>query len=143
MAKVTKRTKGKVQFATQVDADLMAAFRAYAAGRGETLTLATERALRREMAYPPPPPVVPPLTPLPDAEPVTKGGRGRAKGKRARGGSRRWLWALAPAGRVGRKEPVARTNFEFGGGGSMPDDTGQDAVSRLLVAAYGLTTCLP
>lgn len=58
-------TKNKSQFATQLDAGLLARFREYAAGRGETLTQATERAIAREMAYPPPPVAI---APLPDAD---------------------------------------------------------------------------
>ena len=77
------RTKGKSQVATQIDADLLAEFRAYIKVRGETLTLALERAMRREMTYPPPPPAPPPpLEPLPDAAPATppaKRVRGRPK----------------------------------------------------------------
>lgn len=81
MAKVVKRTKGKSQYATQLDADLLAEWRRYVESRGETLTLATERAFRREMAYPPPPPAPPPpLEPLPDGEAAPKAKRrGRPK----------------------------------------------------------------
>lgn len=68
-------TKGKAQMGTQVDTEILAAFKAYAAGRGETLTHALERAMRREMAYPPAPPAPPPpLEPLPDS-PAAKGKR--------------------------------------------------------------------
>lgn len=65
-------TKNKSQFATQVDTELLARFRAYVARRGETITFAIERAIAREMTYPPPPPTPPPMTPLPDAAPAKK-----------------------------------------------------------------------
>ena len=74
-------TKNKAQLATQLDAELLERFRAYVAHRGETLTFALERALAREMAYPPPPPAPPPpLEPLPDAEAGTTRPK-KSKGK--------------------------------------------------------------
>lgn len=76
----TMRTKGKSQIATQIDTELLTRFREYIAKRGETLTLAMERAIAREMAYPPPPPPPPPqLEPLPDAAPPAKRPRGRPR----------------------------------------------------------------
>lgn len=67
------RTKGKVMIGPQVDAELWERFKAYIAERGETQTVALERALAREMAYPPPPPPAPPpLEPLPDAAPQSE-----------------------------------------------------------------------
>ena len=71
-------TRGKAQLSTQVRADLLDHFRKYALGRGETLSAALERAMTREMAYPP---AAPPLTPLPDAgapAPVAKPRAGRS-----------------------------------------------------------------
>jgi hypothetical protein len=47
-------TKGKAQLATQVREDVLARFKKYAESRGEKLTVALERAMEREMAYPPP-----------------------------------------------------------------------------------------
>jgi hypothetical protein len=60
-------TKGKEQLATQVSADVLEAFRAYVRERNETMSAALERAMRREMAYPPPPADVPPLGDSPAA----------------------------------------------------------------------------
>lgn len=58
-------TKNKSQFATQVDTATLDAFRAYCDARGEKFAHVVERAFRREMAYPPPPPEVPPLPDVP------------------------------------------------------------------------------
>jgi hypothetical protein len=71
----TKPTKGKAQFATQLRAELLDQFREYARGRGETLSAALERAMTREMAYPPPIPE-PQIEPLPDAPPAPTAERG-------------------------------------------------------------------
>lgn len=57
----TKPTKNKSQIATQITTELLDAFRSYAQARGETLSAALERAMRREMTYPPPAEEVPPL----------------------------------------------------------------------------------
>jgi hypothetical protein len=72
----TKRTRGKVQLGTQITAELLDEFKQYAKGRGETFSAALERAMRREMAYPPPPVE---LAPLPTGE--AKSEKGRAKKK--------------------------------------------------------------
>lgn len=61
----TKPTQGALQLATQLDAGVLTQFRAYAAGRDETLRAALERAMRREMASPPAPVPDPPLPPYP------------------------------------------------------------------------------
>jgi hypothetical protein len=74
-------TKGKAQVATQITEDVLTAFKDYAEGRGETLSAALERAMRREMAYPPPPVEDPPLGDSPAARP--------APAKKARRGSSR------------------------------------------------------
>ena len=71
-------TKGKSQLATQVRTELLDQFRRYATERGETLSAAIERAMTREMTYPPPPPAPP--APLPDAAADAP-----AKGKGKRG----------------------------------------------------------
>ena len=68
-------TKNKTQFATQVDTATLAAYRAFCEQRGEKFTDAIERAMRRDMAYPPPAPEVPPL---PDVPPQAKP-RGRPR----------------------------------------------------------------
>jgi hypothetical protein len=57
-------TKGKAQLATQIQTALLDEFKQYAMRRGETLSAALERAMKREMAYPPP---AADLPPLPDA----------------------------------------------------------------------------
>lgn len=61
-----KPTKGKAQFGTELPAELVEQFREYVRGRGERISQALERAIRREMTYPPPPPILPPLQPFPD-----------------------------------------------------------------------------
>lgn len=74
----TKRMKSKAPYATQLDIELLAQWRAYVEARGETLLEATERAFRRDMAYPPPPKAPPPppvVAPLPDAAPAKKAGK--------------------------------------------------------------------
>jgi hypothetical protein len=63
-------TKGKTTFSAEVRTELIERFREYVRGRGERMTDAIERALGREMAYPPPLPEPPPLPPLPDAAPA-------------------------------------------------------------------------
>jgi hypothetical protein len=60
-----KRTKGKKPLSTQIDETLHRQFRHYVESRGESITDALERAITREMMYPPPPP--PPLPPFPDS----------------------------------------------------------------------------
>ena len=72
------RTKGKQMFAAELPPELVAAFKAYAQKRGERIAAALERALRREMAYPPPEPQLPPL---PDGEPDRAPARKPAKRK--------------------------------------------------------------
>lgn len=62
--------KGKVGFFFECAPELAAAFRAYARGRGEKVAEAAARALRREMANPPPLPTPPPDPPLPPLPPV-------------------------------------------------------------------------
>lgn len=55
--------KGTAQLAAQLDESLLAEFRAWVAGRGETLRAHLEQAIRRHMDTPPPPhrPEAPPL----------------------------------------------------------------------------------
>lgn len=55
--------KGKKGLYADIPADLAAAFRRYAESRGEKLWVALARAMRREMASPPPPPAPPPPDP--------------------------------------------------------------------------------
>jgi hypothetical protein len=74
-----KPTKGKAQVGVELPAELVAAARAYALKRGERFSAVMERALRREMAYPPPP-VSP--APFPDADPPRKGRAGEPRGSR-------------------------------------------------------------
>lgn len=78
-----RQAKGKVQFATQVRAEVAEMFRAYYEGRGESLSEAVERALLREMRTPPPmPPEPPPLAPYDaalDGPPPAKPKKPRAK----------------------------------------------------------------
>lgn len=62
-------TQGKAQFGAEVNAELLAAFRAFAKGRGETFAAAIERAMRRDMLYPQP---LPEPAPLPDVGPKGK-----------------------------------------------------------------------
>lgn len=64
--------KGTGQLAAQLDEALLAEFRAWVAGRGETLRAHLEMALRRHMDSPPPP-FKPEAPPLPAAEPKKKG----------------------------------------------------------------------
>jgi hypothetical protein len=71
-------TKGKAQLATQVRADVLEAFKEYVKRRGETLSAALERAMTRDMAYPPP---ETPPAPLPD------GGPARSPARKKRGKS--------------------------------------------------------
>lgn len=74
----TMRTAGKTQIATQITTELLERFRRYAADRGETFSTAIERAMTREMAYPPP---LPAAAPLPDAAPpAPKQGKGKKGG---------------------------------------------------------------
>lgn len=73
-----RTTKGTVQIAAEVSEDLAARFRAFAAGRGESIRQALEMAMTRHLEYPPPPPEKPVVPPLPDAAPV-KRGRGRPR----------------------------------------------------------------
>lgn len=71
-----KSTKGTTQLGAEVETGLAQQFREFARSRGETLRQALESALRRHMAYPPPPPVPPPpptVVPFPSAEPAPKG----------------------------------------------------------------------
>jgi hypothetical protein len=63
-----KPTKGTAQLATQLDAETLQKFRTYADDRGETIRKALERAMTREMTYPPEPE---PIDPFPDS-PVAK-----------------------------------------------------------------------
>lgn len=65
----TNPTKGKKMLAVELPEQLVEEFRGYAGERGERVNVAVERALRREMAYPPP---LPELEPLPDAAPPAK-----------------------------------------------------------------------
>ncbi len=65
----SNRTKGKTTFTVELPTPVIEAFRRFAKSRGETLSFALEVALRRHMAYPPPPPAPPALPPLPDADP--------------------------------------------------------------------------
>ena len=69
------RTKGKVMFSAELPAELVEQFREYVRSRGERVSAAAERALRREMAYPPPIPE-PQIEPLPDAPPAPTAERG-------------------------------------------------------------------
>lgn len=59
----TKRMRGYVQLATVVSPKVKAQLDKYAKGRGETLRTVIERALLREMRYPPPADVVPDFNP--------------------------------------------------------------------------------
>lgn len=71
-----KPTKGTKQLGAELDSSLVDQFRAYAKARGEAVRYAMERAIRREIAYPPSPPAPPPVEPLPDspaADPPKKG----------------------------------------------------------------------
>lgn len=61
-------TKGKQAIGTQLGIELTDRFKKYAEGRGETFTVALERAMAREMTYPPPEKPAP-------LEAVTKRGR--------------------------------------------------------------------
>lgn len=69
------KTKGKTMLGAELPDDLVGRFRAYVEARNERVSVALERAIRREMTYPPPPPAPPPLEPLPDAAPPAKRGR--------------------------------------------------------------------
>ena len=70
--------QGTAQLATQLDEALLAEFRAWTSGRGETLRAHLEMAIRRHMASPPPPfkPEAPPLPPVGD-QPKKKQPRGK------------------------------------------------------------------
>ncbi len=60
-----RNTPGKKQLSTQVDAETLDRFKEYVKGRqGDSLSAGTERAMRREMANPPPVLELPPLPPL-------------------------------------------------------------------------------
>ena len=61
--------KGMKGFYVELQPALIAAFRDYADGRGETMRDAVARAMRREMANPPPPVVDPPFPPMPELKP--------------------------------------------------------------------------
>lgn len=78
----TQPTKGKKMFAAELPEDLADQFREYARSRGERITAALERAIRREMAYPPAIAGVPPL-------PDVAGGNAEAAGKGKKGGRRK------------------------------------------------------
>lgn len=62
-----KGTKGTHQIGAEVDETLLAQFKTFCAGRGETLRYHIEMAMRRHLANPPEveKPTVPPVPPLP------------------------------------------------------------------------------
>lgn len=60
-------TKNKTMLAAELPAELVARFRDYARARGERIGAVLERAITREMAYPPP--LATPEPPLPFGEP--------------------------------------------------------------------------
>ena len=74
------RVKGAKPFAYELPADVVDAFRAFARGRGNTVSAELVRALRRHMAYPEPLTAEPELVPYqipevpapPPAEPKPK-----------------------------------------------------------------------
>lgn len=57
-------TRGKTQVNLEITTELLDRYRAFAVGRSEKLAHAVERAMLRDMTYPPPEPEV---APLPDA----------------------------------------------------------------------------
>lgn len=59
------RRPGVLLMSFEIDAETLAAFKAYAKGRGERVRAACERAWVREMGNPPPPVTHPPLPPVP------------------------------------------------------------------------------
>jgi hypothetical protein len=59
----------------EVDAELLAKWKVYVKGRGETFRQAAERAFVRDMQNPPPPVEYPPLPPV--TTPAPKKGKGK------------------------------------------------------------------
>lgn len=77
-------TPGTSQLGIEVDADLLARWKAYVKGRKETLREAAERAFARDMANPPAPvplPLLPPITSpvvnVEETKPAPKKGKGK------------------------------------------------------------------
>ncbi len=60
-----RTTPGTGQLSAEITLELLAAFKAYARGRGERVRTALERAMEREMGNPPPKVTHPPLPPMP------------------------------------------------------------------------------
>lgn len=78
-----KSTKGTRQLGVEVAETLIEEVRAFAVARGEKLRQVVEEALRRHMAYPPPPvPPVPPPVPAPLPDAAGKKSAARPKGKK-------------------------------------------------------------
>jgi hypothetical protein len=63
-------TKGTVQLGAELDAKLVEAFKAFVKQRGESVRFHLEMAMRRHLAFPPPPTEPPPLPPIPPLPPV-------------------------------------------------------------------------
>jgi len=81
---VTKRTKGKTPLATQLDTDLVEAFRSFCAARGQTLSYHLDLAVRRHMANPPPVfdvPALPPVTVVAPVKPVEPAAHVKPRGR--------------------------------------------------------------
>ena len=73
---VKRYTPNTRQLSLEIDAALRDALDGYKDSRGEKLRAVVERALRREMAYPPPPDKPAPLPDSPTKKPARKGKRG-------------------------------------------------------------------
>jgi hypothetical protein len=66
---MAKPKTGTAQVNVELPAEFLDEFKQFAEGRGEKIREAIYHAMRRHMAYPPPPPVLP-CEPLPDSPEV-------------------------------------------------------------------------